>query len=62
MGGANSKHLLLTTYELQEFADQANLPIDDVQNLYRLFQSLSKLIKDDGVIDLLEFHQGMHHK
>ncbi|CAD8079238.1 unnamed protein product [Paramecium primaurelia] len=62
MGITKSKQYLLTTYELQEFADQANIQLEDVQCLYKIFQNLSSLIKDDGVIDFNEFHRGFQNK
>ncbi|CAD8092493.1 unnamed protein product [Paramecium sonneborni] len=62
MGITKSKQYLLTTYELQEFADQANISLEDVQCLYKIFQNLSSLIKDDGVIDFNEFHRGFQNK
>ncbi|CAD8186265.1 unnamed protein product [Paramecium octaurelia] len=62
MGITKSKQYLLTTYELQEFADQANIQLEDVQCLYKIFQILSSLIKDDGVIDFNEFHRGFQNK
>ncbi|KAM3143346.1 hypothetical protein pb186bvf_004407 [Paramecium bursaria] len=62
MGITKSRAILLTTYELQDFADTANLQLSDVQYLYKIFLNLSSLHKDDGVIDMQEFHNGMQYK
>ncbi len=56
MGITKSKAVILTNYELQDFADMTNLAFEQIETIYKLFRVVSTLYKDDGVIDHIEFH------
>jgi len=57
MGGANSKGL--KRKELEELHKRTHFTIEQIQDLYRHFKSISSSVSDDGVIDKKEFQQAL---